>query len=63
MTLRPALQPLGFVGGEDDLAGGGTRRGRQAGGDDFALRRGSMVGCSSWSSEAGIDARDRFAPR
>jgi hypothetical protein len=44
---------FGGVAVEDDLAGGRAGRGRQALGDQSRWAVGSMVGCSSWSSEAG----------
>ena len=57
------LQLLGLLRGEDDLAGRGARRGGQAAAITSRSAFGSMVGCSSWSSERRVDAGDRLLAR
>ena len=55
MTASPlAARALGLVGAEHDGAGGGARARGQALGKHVRGAFGSSVGCSSWSSEAGL---------
>ena len=61
IALRPLrLQLLGIVGGKDDLAGGGARRGRQADADDVARRLGIDGRMQQLVERGRIDAGDRL---
>ena len=56
------LQLRSLVGGEHDFAGGGARRGRQAGGDDIALGVGIDGRMQQLVERSRIDPRHRVLP-
>ena len=57
-----ALEELRLLRGEHDLAAGGARRSRQAGGDDVALGVGIDGRMQQLIEAGGIDARHRLVP-
>ena len=61
--MAVGLQPGGFLRREHDLARGGTRRRRQAGGDDIARRGGIDGRVQQLVERGGIDARHRVVLR
>ena len=59
-ALSSGFQRFGLIRGEDDLAAGGTGRGRQAGGNDLALCLGVDGGVQQLVECCRIDAGDRL---